>query len=56
MEERLCMCLCMCTPMCLYGGFAATLLCEDLATQDGPAVSRGVCGQPVHSQQTYKAK
>lgn len=55
MEERLCSCLCMCTPVCLYGGFVATLLCEDLSLYR-PAVSGGVCGLPVHSQQTHKAK
>lgn len=55
MEKGPCVCSCICTPMCMYGGFAATLLCEDLS-QHRPAVRGGVCGLPVHSQQTNKAK
>ena len=54
-QRRVCCCLCMCTPLWLYGGFAATLLCENLSL-DRPAVSGGAHGPPVRSQQTHKAK
>lgn len=56
MGERLCVFGHVYAYVPAWGGFfAATLLCEGLSLYR-PAVSGGVCGPPVRSQQTPKAK